>query len=174
MRRRRIPIALSVNKLAASVKELKDYQKLAQAKMDTLRQRAADRLADEVRRGFSGAVVDDLISGGRRFADVQVWVSYRPDAALVIAWGTDAIWVEFGAGVYHNGAGGSSPHPKGTELGFTIGGYGKGQGNKETWGFYEKGELYLTRGTPAAAPMYSAAGEIAGIIADTVREVFGS
>lgn len=174
MSRKLIRFDLSVDKIDAAIKELKDYQKLVQAKMDTLRQRVADSLAEEVRRGFSGAIVDDLISGGKRLADLQVSVSYEPDAALVIAGGTDAIWVEFGAGVYHNGAGGGSPHPKGAELGFTIGGYGKGQGNKEVWGFYENGELYLTHGTPAAFPMYNAVQAITNVISDMAKEVFSS
>ena len=174
MNKKIVRFDLSVNKIDTAIKELKDYRKLVKAKMETLRQRVADMLADEVRRGFSGAVVDDLISGGKRLANVQVSISYGTDTALVIASGTDAIWVEFGSGVYHNGAGGSSPHPKGAELGFTIGGYGKGQGNKEVWGFYEDGELYLTHGTPAVFPMYNAVKAITDVISDIAKEVFNS
>ena len=94
MNKKIIRFDLSVNKIDTAIKELKDYRKLVKAKMETLRQRVADMLADEVRRGFSGAVVDDLISGGKRLANVQVSISYGTDTALVIASGTDAIWVE--------------------------------------------------------------------------------
>ena len=68
MNKKIIRFDLSVNKIDTAIKELKDYRKLVKAKMETLRQRVADMLADEVRRGFSGAVVDDLISGGKRLA----------------------------------------------------------------------------------------------------------
>lgn len=80
--------------------------------------------------------MDDLTneSGGARTAEVQVSIDERENVSIVIAAGEDAVWVEFGAGVYHNGSAGSSPHPKGSELGFTIGGYGKGMGKRQTWG----------------------------------------
>lgn len=92
--------------------------------------------------------------------------------SVVIAAGEDAVWVEFGAGVYHNGSAGSSPHPKGAELGFTIGGYGKGMGKRKTWGFYEDGELRLTHGAPAVMPMYNAMKTVCDEIASIAKEVF--
>ncbi len=88
-----------------------------------------------------------------RYAQVDVSVDNRGSVTVVVASGEDAVWVEFGAGVYHNGSPGSSPHPHGAELGMTIGGFGKGNGKKEVWGFYENGELKLSHGTPARMPM---------------------
>ena len=35
----------------------------------------------------------------------------------------------------------------------SIGSFGKGNGKRQTWGFYEDGELKLTHGTPANMPM---------------------
>lgn len=58
-------------------------------------------------------------------------------SVLVIAHGQDAIFIEFGTGVYHNGLG--SPHPKGEELGMTIGSYGKHLGLRRTWSFERDG-----------------------------------
>ena len=81
--------------------------------------------------------------------------------------------VEFGAGVYHNGSPGSSPHPHGAELGMTIGGFGKGNGKKEVWGFYENGELKLSRGTPARMPMALAITTVCNDIQSIAKEVFG-
>lgn len=106
-------------------------------------------------------------------AEVTVSVEHKSGSSLVIASGEDAIWVEFGAGVYHNGSAGSSPHPKGTELGFTIGGYGKGDGKKNIWGYYSDGELKLTHGTPAKMPMYRAVQTVCNEIASIAKEVFG-
>ena len=90
----------------------------------------------------------------------------------MIASGEDAIWAEFGAGVYHNGSAGASPHPKGSEFGFTIGGYGYGQGKKAVWGFYEGDELMLTHGAPASMPMYRSVQWVCDEIYKIAKEVF--
>lgn len=97
-------------------------------KTELLRKKVAEQIETLAQNGFNGAIVDDLTedSGGARRAEVQVSIDERENVSVVIAAGEDAVWVEFGAGVYHNGSAGSSPHPKGSELGFTIGGYGKG------------------------------------------------
>jgi hypothetical protein len=99
-------------------------------------------------------------------------IEERDNLSVVIADGEDAVWVEFGAGVHHNGSAGSSPHPSGAELGFTIGGYGKGRGKRETWGYYEDGELRLTHGTPATMPMYRAVKTVCDELTNITREVF--
>ena len=70
--------------------------------------------------------------------------------------GEQAVFVEFGAGVYYNGAAGSSPHPYGVELGYTIGDYGLGLGKNDTWEYVKNGKYHITHGTPAAMPLYHA------------------
>lgn len=155
------------------MKELADYKQEILRKTELLREKVAERLADEAKNGFSGAVVDDLTRGGQRFAQVDVSVDNRGSVTVVVASGEDAVWVEFGAGVYHNGSPGSSPHPHGAELGMTIGGFGKGNGKKEVWGFYEEGELKLTRGTPARMPMALAVTTVCNDIQAIAKEVFG-
>ena len=52
-------------------------------------------------------------------------------------------------------------------------GYGKGMGKRQTWGFYEDGELRLTHGTPAIMPMYNALKTVCDEIAGIAKEVFG-
>ena len=100
-------------------------------------------------------------------------VSERGDISVIVADGEDAVWVEFGAGVYHNGSAGSSPNPYGAQLGFTIGSYGKGYGKANAWGYYdENNNLVLTRGTPASMPMYRAAQAVAKQSLKIAREVF--
>ena len=116
--------------------------------------------------------MDDLLKGGQRTAQVDVSIDQRDNITLVIARGEDAVWVEFGAGVHYNGSAGTSPHPKGSELGFTIGGYGNGMGKKDVWGFYEDGKLRLTHGAPATMPMYNAVKTVCDEIAEIAREVF--
>lgn len=173
--KKKITFGLSEKEINRAIRELEQYKQDFLRKVELLRERVADRLGEYAAKGFTGAVVDDLTtdSGGTKLAEVSVSVENRENISLVIASGEDAIWVEFGAGVYHNGLPGSSPHPKGEELGFTIGGYGKGNGMKNTWGYYSDGELKLTHGTPAAMPMYHAVQTVCNEIASIAREVFG-
>lgn len=173
MGRKVISFGLSTSEINRAMKELADYKQEIFHKTELLREKVAERLADEAKNGFSGAVVDDLTRGGQRFAQVDVSVDNRGSVTVVVASGEDAVWVEFGAGVYHNGSPGSSPHPYGVELGMTIGGFGKGNGKKEVWGFYEDGELKLTRGTPARMPMALAVTTVCNDIQAIAKEVFG-
>ena len=173
MGRKVISFGLSTSEIDRAMKELADYKQEILQKTELLREKVAERLADEAKNGFSGAVVDDLTRGGQRFAQVDVSVDNRGSVTVVVASGKDAVWVEFGAGVYHNGSPGSSPHPHGAELGMTIGGFGKGNGKKEVWGFYEEGELKLTRGTPARMPMALAVTTVCNDIQAIAKEVFG-
>lgn len=177
MGRKVISFGLSVSEINRALRELEQYKQQVIRKTELLRKRIAERLEDEVNSGFAAAVVDDLLKGGTRKPQVNVTIDPGDNVSVVIAKGEDdhkkdAVWVEFGAGVYHNGAAGSSPHPRGGELGLTIGGYGKGMGKRQVWGFLEDGELRLTRGTPAAMPMYNAMQTVCREIASIAKEVF--
>jgi len=171
--KRVISFGLSEKEIDRALRELADYKQEIIQKAELLRDKVAERLAEEAKTGFSGAVVDDLVKGGQKFAQVDVSVDSRGSVTVVVASGEDAVWVEFGAGVYHNGSPGSSPHPNGAELGMTIGGFGKGNGKKKVWGYYEDGELKLTRGTPARMPMARAVTTVCNDIKEIAKEVFG-
>ena len=166
MGRKVISFGLSTSEINRAMKELADYKQEILRKTELLREKVAERLADEAKSGFSGAIVDELIlKGGQtspRYAQVDVSVDNRGSVTVVVASGEDAVWVEFGAGVYHNGSPGSSPHPHGVELGMTIGGFGKGNGKKE-----------VSRGTPARMPMALAITAVCNDIQSIAKEVFG-
>ena len=168
-----IKFSLSEDGIASAIKELTNYRNEIIRKSELLRDRIAERISIESQRGFNGAIISDIVNGTAKYADVSVSVEKAGVTTLVIAKGEDAVWVEFGAGVYYNGSAGSSPHPKGSKLGFTIGGYGYGMGRKNTWGFYEDGELLLTRGAPAKMPMYNALKSACDEISIIAQEVFG-
>lgn len=172
--KKKISFGLSAREINRAIKELEQYKKEILDKTELLCKKVAERIESLAASGFAGAIVDDLTkdSGGVRYAQVATSIDERGNVLVVVAQGEDAIWVEFGTGVYYNGSAGNSPHPKGSELGFTIGDYGKGMGKKNTWGFYEDGELRLTHGTPAVMPMYNAAKIVCDEIADIAREVF--
>lgn len=174
MSKKVIRVGLNVKDINKAIREVNKFKEDFRKKVDTYRKRIADEIAVQASLNFGNSTVDDVINGSSRRPDVQVSVSERGKVAVVIADGEDAVWCEFGAGVYHNGSVGSSPNPYGEDLGFTIGSYGKGYGKKQVWGYYdEDSNLVLTRGTPATMPMYNAAQEIMRKSVEIAREVWG-
>lgn len=173
MAKRKIKFGLSDVEIEKAIEELRDYQREIKRKTEKLRNRIAEEIASSAKDGFGAALVNDLLNGGARSASVDVTVEDRGGITIILASGEDAVWAEFGAGVYYNGSPGQSPHPKGQELGLTIGSYGKGMGTRKIWGYYdENGGLALTHGTPASMPMYRAAQTVCSRISEIIREVF--
>lgn len=169
-----ISFGLSEQGIDRAIKELAQYKKDFQRKCDLLRERVAERIAWSASRGFSVALGDDLIGEEAPRPNVHVTVQHGGNISVVFAEGKDAAFIEFGTGVYSNTSAGSSPHPKGQELGLTIGSYGVGYGKQRVWGYRdEAGEIHLSRGVPAAMPMYHAVQDAVNVIADLVREIFG-
>lgn len=158
---------------AQGLAKLVSYRDRVKSIQDVMSFEVANEIARRAELLFSSAIVDDLVNKSARTANVTVSTTTSGALSLVIASGSDAIWAEFGAGVYHNGSPGMSPHPRGNELGFIIGNYGLGHGKKQTWGYYEDGELILTHGTPAAMPLYRATREVAEDLIGIVRDVIG-
>ena len=171
---KKIIISLDSNSVQQAIDELERYKRDLIRKTELLRQRIGTVIAWSASQGFSTSLVDDVLNGEKRFANVDVSVNEEGDTTVVIASGNDAVFVEFGAGVYNNGSVGTSPHPKGAELGFTIGSFGKGNGRKDVWGYYGEGGLTLTHGTPASMPMYRGMREACDRIAEIAGEVFRS
>jgi len=159
----------------AAVKEIRDYADWVKRKTDELRERVAYFIAKDASAVFNTAVADDLIGEGAVIGSVNVVVEDNGNMTLVIANGEDAVFMEFGAGVYYNGGVGSSPNPLGAALGYTIGSYGKGNGAKAVWGFKgDDGALHLTHGVPASMPLYRALQSVVNDIEQIAREVFSS
>ena len=184
MSRTTIKVELSTSGINKAIREVINYKREFLKKVDKYRLRLADEIANIASVNFSSATMEDIVGtvmdkelvrgGGLRTPDVNVHVSDRGNISVIVADGEDAIWCEFGAGVYHNGSVGSSPHPLGSEMGFTIGTYGYGRGKRQAWGYYnESGETVVTRGTPASMPMYNAAQEVMHKAIEIAREVFG-
>lgn len=174
MSRTVIKFGLSEAEIDRAIRELEAYKREFAVKVEKYRERIAEELRDIVARNFEAVKMDDVVRGSPREPQIDVKVDHRGDVSVVLAVGEDAFFCEFGAGVYHNGAAGSSPHPHGAELGFTIGSYGKGRGKQTAWGYYDdSGELVITRGTVAQMPMYHAAREVMGKAVEIAREVFG-
>ena len=158
----------------AAVQEIKAYSQWVQRKTDELRERIAYFIAKDASAVFNTAVAEDDMREGVIIGNVEVSVEPQGDnTTVIIASGKDAVFMEFGAGVYYNGAVGSSPNPLGAGLGFTIGSYGKGNGRKEVWAYDGgDGQIHLTHGTPASMPLYKAVQSVSRDIVRIAREVF--
>lgn len=171
-----ISIDLTEKSIDNAIREIEKYKADFQKKVDEFRVRLGEEIKTLAQQGFNASGVDDLLKGGTRPAEVTVDVSDNGNTTIVIADGEDAVWCEFGAGVYYNGSVGSSPNPKGSELGLTIGSFGDGHGKQQVWGFYETpGDpttLQLTHGTAATMPMYNAVQTVVKQALSIAREVF--
>lgn len=165
-------ITVDLAHLGTLAAQLDAYEKHLKEKTEELRQRAGEEMKRIAQRGFALAAADTELGMADTPADVQVEVTDDGNVTVVTALGEDAVWAEFGAGVWFNGNAGGSPHPKGEELGMTIGGYGKGNGKKEVWAFMRDGELHLTHGTPASMPMWNACRTVAEMMTAIAEELF--
>lgn len=165
-------ITVDLAHLGTLAAELDEYEKHLKRKTDELRKRAGEELGKIARRGFATATADTELGGADTPANVRVDVTEEGNVTVVTAFGEDAVWAEFGAGVWFNGNAGGSPHPAGEKLGMTIGGYGKGNGKKEVWAYVRDGELHLTHGTPASMPMWNACQTVAAMMNSIAEELF--
>lgn len=174
---KKITMSLDPSSIGKAILELQTYQAGLKAKADKLRELIAERIAWRAQSGFNTAVADDIFVGGSPvYANVTVTISTSGDVTVVMADGDDAVFIEFGAGVFYNGAVGSSPHPWGNDNGFLIGEYGKGQGKRNVWALPGSTNLnpVLTHGTPAAMPMYHGVQDAIAVIQSLARTVFGN
>ena len=170
-----IQMTLDPAGIQAAIRELQDYKRWVQGKTVELQERVATLIANNARLLFNNSIADDLIGESLVVGNVSVYVENNGNITLVVADGEDAVFMEFGAGVFYNGAVGTSPNPLGAALGYTIGSYGKGNGAKQVWGFKDaSGQLHLTRGVPASMPMYKSMMAIVNDIEQIAMEVFSS
>lgn len=155
-----------------AISELEAYTRWFTERCEILRQRVAERIGWNARQGFLTARGNDIIVNEESFVvdnTVTVTVTHNGTVSVVLASGPEAVFIEFGAGVFYNGAPGDSPHPWGIENGYTIGSYGKHKGVRNAWNI-AKG--VVTRGTPADMPMYRGAEEAIRALDVIVRDVF--
>ena len=94
----------------------------------------------------------------------------------ITARGEAVCFIEFGAGVYHNGI---EPYPNGDMLSRAdeivgIGEYGAGNGKKDGWYYNHPsdGGTAYTHGTRAAMPMWHAADRVRSDLLKIANEVF--
>lgn len=173
MARRTIKIDLFDGKsLDNAIKQIQEYQRTLNEKCEIFVRRLAEVGIPIIDQNIASAA-GDSDKGHNTYIKINSFGSYSQ--AQLIVEGKDLLFIEFGAGVHYNGNLGGSPHPKGKEMGYTIGSYGKGQGKNDFWFYYaDSGEAVMSHGTQATMPVYKAGVEIGRQILKIAREVFGS
>ena len=161
--------------IEAAIAELEHFANVEiEERCAKLREMIGQRIRWSAEHGFSTALVSDIVKGpDDQVNDVTVSMTHDDKLTVVFAQGSKALFIEFGAGVYYNEPAGESPHPWGVEMGYIIGGYGQGKGVHHQWTFGHGANFHLTRGTPAAMPMYRGYQEAYAAIDEMAKEVFG-
>lgn len=174
MPKRELNATLDADSIDRVIGELRAYKTRFRNDVERFLQAVAKQIATNARDGFAGSQVDILTEGrADHSARATVTVEGSGNSRLVVASGEDVIWCEFGTGVYFNGSAGSSPHPKGAELGYTIGGYGIGNGKRAAWRYQSGAGIVETHGTPATMPLYKAFMKVLPEIGKIANGVFG-
>ena len=165
MSKRVIAIKLSEQDIDRAIRQLKGYKVEFRKKEQQLLEGLAKIGLKEASVRFTTAMYDGI-------NDVSVKLDETKNGYAIVAEGRAVAFIEFGAGVYHN-TGEPYPNPRPTGI-VGIGEYGKGRGKRKAWGYRnENNELVITRGNPAAMPMWYASEEIKNQVIKVAREVFG-
>lgn len=168
--KRKLTLKLSERSCVLAAAYLKDYKKVLRDRNYEFIKRLCD---------LGHTVIENNVTVFQGDSDPTHGISININTFGEYAKGTvrlegrDILFIEFGAGIHYNGAAGQSPNPKGAELGYTIGSYGKGQGKEDGWFYYDDtGALMYSQGTEATMPMYKASVEIRQQMRKIAKEVF--
>lgn len=159
-------IHATLDNIDAVRRYLREYEWGLDSKLERLKTALAQVGVQEASLRFMTAVYD-----GEK--NISVYSVRETGKVLVCAEGAPVAFIEFGAGVFYNSDG---SYPLKRPAGIAgIGGYGKGYGKRPAWGYYDESHvLNITRGTPAAMPMYYASRGMKDRIIGIAKEVFAS
>ena len=164
MRKTVVKCSLSKEDINRAIKDLKRFKKEFLEREKRLLEGLAEIGLKEASVRFTTAMYDGT-------NDVSVKLDETNKGYVIVAEGQAVAFIEFGAGVYHNT---SEPYPNPRPSGIVgIGEYGQGKGKQKAWGYKnENDEVVITRGNPAAMPMWYASEEIKNSVLKVVKEVF--
>lgn len=167
-----IKCSLNSKSIQNAIKQLNDYKRTLVSKNELFVQRLSELGIPVIDQNILLAQGDSDKSHNT-YIKINSFGSFSQ--AVLVCEGKDLLFIEFGAGVHYNGNAGSSPHPKGEQFGYTIGSYGKGQGQNDSWIYEsETGEWARSYGTEATMPMYQASVRIMQNIRKIAKDVFAS
>ena len=160
-----IEMSLSSDSIQNAINKMKAFHNSLDVKVNKLLKELGNIGVREASVRFTTAMYDGV-------NDSSVTLDTISNGYCIRAEGRAVAFIEFGAGVYHN-PGEPYPNPRPKDI-VRIGEYGKGYGKRQAWGFRnEDGELIVTRGTPAAMPLWYASEEMRNSVLKIFKEVFG-
>lgn len=172
MSRRRIQVSLSGRSIDGAIAKIKAYRQTMLLKEKQLLEGLAEIGFHEASVRFSTAMYDGI-------NDSSVNIEPIANGYAIVAEGEAVAFIEFGTGVTHNT---SEPYPLPRPDGIVgIGEYGQGKGKRKAWGYVgepgtngalKSNGIVITRGNPAAMPMWYAREEIRDSILKLAKEVF--
>ena len=169
---KKIKMNLSANSIENAIKELTAYRDNIDTRCQTFVSRLAQLGIPIIEKKIQESKGD---SNKMHQTRIELTRLRGFSQAKLILDGQDILFIEFGAGVHYNGNLGSSPNPKASQFGYSIGGYGEGRGKNDSWQYVApSGEFVKSYGTQATMTMYSADLEIIKNIKKVAREVFSS
>ena len=179
MTKQTITLGLSQKSVEKALKQLRQYKQWLRNKTTELVKALAEVGIPVIDENMAKASYTYDEKGVRSGSDtshhsyVEMKSAGEYVEAKLIVEGKELMFIEFGAGVFYNGAAGSSKHPKGVVNGMVIGSYGEHHGVQKVWGYYDDdGNLVLTHGVEAQMPVYKADMEIIQKYVEVARRVF--
>lgn len=156
--------------VTAAIAELKDVRAEWRRKANLLCETVAAMIADQVSENLSEIdMSDDLKDISTHTATPRFPIlGAEARGNQVYIGGEEIAFVEFGAGIYHNG-GHSNPLADKVQFETAIGSYGQGNGNKKYWFVAHN---LISCGTPAYMPIYRAIEAVKPKIPMIAREIF--
>ena len=167
-----IRLSLSSESITNAINEVKAYKQMLLLKEKKLLEGLAELGFHEASVRFSTAIYDGI-------KDSVVDILPTDEGYAIVAKGNAVAFIEFGTGVTHNTG---EPYPLPRPDGIVgIGEYGDGKGKRKAWGYrgdpgtngeVKKNGIVITRGNPAAMPMWYATEEMRSRILQIAKEVF--
>ena len=153
-----------------AIEEVKAIKKEWKRKANLCSEMIAAALADEINKNLEAIpMTDDVIDVKTHTPKPVNWFAAAyPQGNRVLIKGHDIVFIEFGAGIYHNGSV-NNPLSQAVQFDTSIGSYGKGHGNEPYWFIAHN---LISRGTPAYMPINNAIEQIVPMIPTIVRQVF--
>lgn len=162
--------AFNKSSVEKAISDLKAVKKEWKRKANLCSEMIAAALADEIEKNLDAIpYTDDIVDVKTH----QTMPRRNPLSAVamgnrVYIDGADVVFVEFGAGVYHNPSV-NNPLSGAVSFDTSIGSFGLGHGNEPYWFIAHN---LISRGTPAYMPIQNAIEAIKPQIPTMIRQVF--
>lgn len=165
---------IEVQNLDTVIKELKAYRDNFDNRFKKYLEALGELGYETAGAKLQSAIYDGDLSVAK--VETPAWLD---DKTLVIEATGYTVWfIEFGTGITY-----PDDHPKANEMGAIRGSYGKGYGNRPTWGYYgepgtngavidDSRSLVLTHGNPANRFMYEGSKAIQEQYVELARRYF--